>query len=497
MDSTLSSCDDLLRLFAPHTFTPANRAVPMIIYSGTRNRTFEAMKVVNEARKTKKHEYNPHDRFIRQYHSVTGDREKVRALEDFGKADVPVISATMALGVGQNLKRVRCVVHMGRGDPSAIVQMVGRCGRDGRPALGLLFMERTRKNGKNKVSDFEEGKAQNNNDRMDALAVTPCCLRKVITLDNKVGYTPLSDDDTNIHTEKTREEGLGFSPCDCSTCMPAEAEALIKGFQQLTASNFDRGLKNPFSIAKDPTLVILTRKRNKQAHKGSCSYPSAVANDLVQHLINQFEAFYYNFLSTRAKFAPEVFFGLTKAEAIVASIDQVLAGEDHDTSLMEWLIGGEEFDGQIECLSNAISSWMKSDYYKLYVRDQARMDDFIDVEGRRVCKEMVAELAKHWARAEGRRLAEQAAKAIAKRAEKARKTKEKAEKRLRVADDRKREKKLMLEERAAEQLHIATQKKATRARETQQRAAAKAEEKARASKQAKRTKQPYEDCQAA
>ncbi|KAI9602942.1 hypothetical protein H4Q26_002250, partial [Puccinia striiformis f. sp. tritici PST-130] len=200
---------------------------------------------------------------------------------------------------------------------------------------------------------------------------------------------------------------------------------------------------------------------------------------------------------TRAKFAPEVFFGLTKAEAIVASIDQVLAGEDHDTSLMEWLIGGEEFDGQIECLSNAISSWMKSDYYKLYVWDQARMDDFIDVEGRRVCKEMVAELAKHWARAEGRRLAEQAAKAIAKRAEKARKTKEKAEKRLRVADDRKREKKLMLEERAAEQLHIATQKKATRARETQQRAAAKAEEKARASKQAKRTKQPYEDCQAA
>ncbi|KAI7949782.1 hypothetical protein MJO28_008603, partial [Puccinia striiformis f. sp. tritici] len=106
---------------------------------------------------------------------------------------------------------------------------------------------------------------------------------------------------------------------------------------------------------------------------------------------------------------------------------------------------------------------MKSDYYKLYVWDQARMDDFIDVEGRRVCKEMVAELAKHWARAEGRRLAEQAAKAIAKRAEKARKTKEKAEKRLRVADDLKREKKLMLEERAAEQLHIATQKKATRA----------------------------------
>ncbi|KAH9447418.1 hypothetical protein Pst134EA_029457 [Puccinia striiformis f. sp. tritici] len=432
MDSTLSSCDDLLRLFAPHSFTPADQAVPMIIYSGTRNRTFQVMKVVNEARKTKTHEYDPHDRFIRRYHSVTGDQEKARALEDFGNADVPVISATMALGLGQNLKRVRCVEHMGRGDPSAIVQMVGRCGRDGRPGLGLLFMERTRKNGKNKVSDFEEGKGQNNDDRMDALAVTPCCLRKVMTLDNKVGYIPLSDDDTNIHTERAREDSLGFSKCDCSTCMPAEAEALIKGFQQLTASNFDRGLKNPFSMSKDPTVVILTRKRDKQAHKGTCRYPLAVARELVQHLIYQFDEFYYNLLSTRAEFPPGVFFGLTQAETIVASIDQVRAGDDHDTSLMEGLIGGEEFDGQMECLDLAISSWLESDYYKLYLRDQERMDNFIDVEGRRLREEMAAELAKHQERAEGRRLAEQAAKVAAKAVEKARKTQEKAEERLRL-----------------------------------------------------------------
>ncbi|KNF06086.1 hypothetical protein PSTG_00598 [Puccinia striiformis f. sp. tritici PST-78] len=228
----------------------------MIIYSGTQNRRFQVTKVVNEAQKTKKHKYNPHNGFIRQYHSVTRDQEKV---------------------------------------------ILNGCGRDVRPGLGLLFMEQERKNGKNKVSDFEEGKAQNNDDWMDALAVTPCCLRKVTTLDNKfltrglrVGYIPLSNDDPNIHTERAQEEALGFSECDCSTCIPAEAEALIKGFQQLTASNFDGGLENPFSIAKDPTLVILTRNRNKQAHKGTCSYPSPVANDLVQYLTDQFEEFYYN-----------------------------------------------------------------------------------------------------------------------------------------------------------------------------------------------------------
>ncbi|KAA1121210.1 hypothetical protein PGTUg99_025263 [Puccinia graminis f. sp. tritici] len=185
MDSTLSSCDDLLRLFAPKNHTPAEHAVPMIIYSGTRNRTFQVMKVVNEARHTQKHEYDPRDPFIRRYHSVTGDEEKTRTIEDFGKGKVPVISSTMALGLGQNLKRVRCVVHMGRGDPASIVQMVGRCGRDGNVGLGILFMERSRKNGKNDVAAFGQATYQDDDARMDALAVTPCCLRIALTVDNK------------------------------------------------------------------------------------------------------------------------------------------------------------------------------------------------------------------------------------------------------------------------------------------------------------------------
>ena len=75
----------------------------------------------------------------------------------------------MALGLGQNWKRVRCVIHMGRGDPSTISQMMGRCGRDGRPGLAILFMEPNRKKGKNSVKQFEHGKKQlTDDDRMDA-----------------------------------------------------------------------------------------------------------------------------------------------------------------------------------------------------------------------------------------------------------------------------------------------------------------------------------------
>ncbi|OAV84818.1 hypothetical protein PTTG_31033, partial [Puccinia triticina 1-1 BBBD Race 1] len=128
------------------------------------------MKVVNDARHTSKHEYDPLSPFIRRYHSVTGDNNKASNMEDYSNGKFPIMSSTMALGLGQNLKRVRCVIHMGRGDPASIVQMVGRCGRDGKTGLALLFMEPVRLKGKNHEADFDPDCLQNDDVRMDALA---------------------------------------------------------------------------------------------------------------------------------------------------------------------------------------------------------------------------------------------------------------------------------------------------------------------------------------
>jgi hypothetical protein len=74
---------------------------------------------------------------------------------------------------------------MGRGNPSSIVQMVGRCGQDGNNGLGLLLMEPKRPRGKNSLAAFEKGH-QEEDDRMDALAVTPICLRIALTVDNQL-----------------------------------------------------------------------------------------------------------------------------------------------------------------------------------------------------------------------------------------------------------------------------------------------------------------------
>ncbi|PLW26520.1 hypothetical protein PCANC_23580 [Puccinia coronata f. sp. avenae] len=51
--------------------------------------------------------------------------------------------------------------------------------------LAIIFVEKNRFDGKNNLSAFEEGGSQDDNDRMDALALTPICLRIALAIDNQ------------------------------------------------------------------------------------------------------------------------------------------------------------------------------------------------------------------------------------------------------------------------------------------------------------------------
>ncbi|EHS62644.1 uncharacterized protein PGTG_22549 [Puccinia graminis f. sp. tritici CRL 75-36-700-3] len=371
MQSTLKSCDDLLRIYAPQTVAPADQVVPTIIYSGTRNGTFQVMRVVNEARHTKWHEYDPLDSFIRRFHSVTGDEDKTENMADYAKGKYPVISATMALGLGQNLKRVRCVIHMGRGDPSSIVQMVGRCGRDGKSGLGILFMEPIRKKGKNNVAAFASKGIQDDDDRMDALAVTPVCLRIALTIDNKHGYIPLALEDPAYQEEKKRELSKGFDICRCSNCCPAEAEAILNLAQQMTVNNFDAILADPLATPKDSSIVTMTRKAKPRRPKGTCRLAPEVAANLISYLVEDFKLFYSQALGPSAEFEASDFFGLSHATAIVAHFDQVCGAIPHNTELAERLMGGEFFPDQTRWLDQSISNWMEGEVYQDILRHEA------------------------------------------------------------------------------------------------------------------------------
>ncbi|KAH9473209.1 hypothetical protein Pst134EA_000284 [Puccinia striiformis f. sp. tritici] len=115
MASSFKSCDDLHQLFGPKEHTPNKKVVPSLVYLPTQSMTMQGLKVINTSRGNEGGHHDPNSHFARRYHSCTGDLTKVDVIDDFSSDQVAVISCTMALGLGQNWKRVRMVAHLGRG----------------------------------------------------------------------------------------------------------------------------------------------------------------------------------------------------------------------------------------------------------------------------------------------------------------------------------------------------------------------------------------------
>ena len=77
----------------------------------------------------------------RAYHAGLEGAERDAALRAFQNREVDVIAATNAFGMGIDRSDVRAVVHLGPpGSIEAYYQEVGRAGRDGETAYGLLLL---------------------------------------------------------------------------------------------------------------------------------------------------------------------------------------------------------------------------------------------------------------------------------------------------------------------------------------------------------------------
>ncbi|KAH9468835.1 hypothetical protein Pst134EA_009364 [Puccinia striiformis f. sp. tritici] len=241
----------------------------------------------------------------------------------------------MALGLGQNWSRVRRVVHVGRGDPATIFQMIGRCGRGGNPGLAIMFVDPVRRNGKNKVSDFTNHENQNDDDRMDGLAITPVCLRVSFAIDNNLGYIPLSKEDPNVEREVAREIAAGFPACMCSNCVELSPEAPL-------------GLNVPFQrVASGPAYRVakgpLTSRLEEQA----------------KYLVGEFNTYFYqHFELSLSSYTPQKFFNLDKARALV-----IAAEDSQPVTILERLIGGEVVEGQMLFLLDRIAHFKNGDAY--------------------------------------------------------------------------------------------------------------------------------------
>lgn len=76
------------------------------------------------------------------YHAGMGSDDRHRIEHHFAQADRPVVVATTAFGMGIDRADVRVVVHYQiPASPEAYYQEVGRAGRDGEPAAGVLIYD--------------------------------------------------------------------------------------------------------------------------------------------------------------------------------------------------------------------------------------------------------------------------------------------------------------------------------------------------------------------
>ncbi len=78
---------------------------------------------------------------VRVYHAGLGGPTRAKAQRDFAEGGAEVVVATNAFGMGIDRPDVRAVIHLGPpGSIEAYYQEVGRAGRDGADALGLLLV---------------------------------------------------------------------------------------------------------------------------------------------------------------------------------------------------------------------------------------------------------------------------------------------------------------------------------------------------------------------
>ncbi|POW01468.1 hypothetical protein PSHT_12514 [Puccinia striiformis] len=179
-----------------------------------------------------------------------------------------------------------------------------------------MFVEENRRNGKNCVADFTNPYVQTDDDRMDALAITPVCLRVAFTLDNKLGYIPISLDNPNYLLERKHEDDDGLDECHCSNCNVEKFRAGLSKIIHMKNDNLDALVSNPQDINNNPLNITLGNPATiAKWHPGPTDTPlEPVLESFAKSLLSDFKVlFAESFDLSASDFLPAGLFNIENA----------------------------------------------------------------------------------------------------------------------------------------------------------------------------------------
>lgn len=169
--------ESLKTFFPPQTAIVDSDLPKTLVYCQTQNDTFLALQAINSARENLSDTSNGLSSCVRRFHASTCPMDKAKRTEDFAAGLFPIMTCTNALGMGQNWPGIRRVIIVGMLDPLEVLQMAGRGGRDGRPAVAFLLVEDLSRSEQDSLDSVPDPTSQNNDHRMFAMTITGVCLR--------------------------------------------------------------------------------------------------------------------------------------------------------------------------------------------------------------------------------------------------------------------------------------------------------------------------------
>ncbi|POV95452.1 hypothetical protein PSTT_16254 [Puccinia striiformis] len=191
---------------------------------------------------------------------------------------------------------------------------------------------------------------------MDALAITPLCLRVAFSLDNLLGYVPLWADDPSYIREVAREVAAGMPKCRCSNCAPVEAETLLECLTITNQDNFDMVMRDELAPPSKYNLKHKYPSRAAPVKKRKFTpADEAEIKEFTGLLLHDMIAYYDNVVSPGGSVQGCDLFDEDDCVAILANLDNI-----SDAPSLRNIVGGECFVGQLEWLHKWICDFRTS-----------------------------------------------------------------------------------------------------------------------------------------